>query len=146
MKIWTPDTCPSPGCVVEELYSGSTITGPGVIVRKCSAHSSVPDDQLYGVLYSNVDGENKRKNQVVRALLGYEGFSVNLEATFTNPDGSSYIDFKNGVTVTWSYSGSGTSRILTIFLVGVNLTNAQKTTINNFCTTRFGAGKVVLVN
>ena len=30
MKTWTPDTCPAPGCIIEEIYDGSTITGGGI--------------------------------------------------------------------------------------------------------------------
>ena len=96
MKTWQPDTCE---CLVEEVYEGTTIKGGGQVLRKCPAHLTVPDDQLYGVLYANPDGENKRKNQLIRALLGYEGFSLNLHETKTNPDGSTYIDFKSGVSV-----------------------------------------------
>lgn len=144
MKTWRPDTCPSPGCVVEEIYSGTTITGMGAVVRKCPAHALVPDAALYGVLYSNPDGENKRKNRIWGQLLS--GFVGPLSEVKTKPDGTTYLDFKSSVSVEWAYTGTGSTRILTVTVTGVNLTNAQKNAIQNYCDANFGVGKVVLVN
>lgn len=142
MKTWKPDTCE---CLVEEIYEGTNIVGGGQVVRKCEDHSTVPDNELYGVLYANPDGENKRKNQVMRGLLGYEGFNLNLQETKTNPDGSTSIDFKNGISVSWQFSGVGKDRVLQITVIGVNLTNNQKTTIRNFCNKKFGTSKVEIL-
>lgn len=141
---WIPDTCPPPGCMVEEIYSGTTIIGMGQVLRKCPAHIAVPDSQLYGVLYSNPDGENKRKNRIFKEML--EKFSGSLSELKTSADGSQTFDWKGGVTVSWVYTGAGSARLLTITVIGVNLTNNQKNLIQNYCDTNFGIGKVVLVN
>ena len=69
MKTWKPDTCE---CLVEEIYNGTQIVGGGQVLKKCPAHAALADNEIYGVLYSNPDGENKRKNQMLRILLGYE--------------------------------------------------------------------------
>lgn len=142
MKTWKPDTC---DCLVEEIYEGTNIVGGGQVLRKCSVHQAVPDVNLYGILYSNPDGENKRKNLLRRALLGFEGFSLNLEETKTNPDGSTYLEFKNGITVTFTWTGEGDSRVLQLQITGVNLTTNQRNLVRNFCDTRFGVGRVVLL-
>jgi hypothetical protein len=141
MKTWKPDTC---DCVVEELYNGTEIIGGGAVLKKCDAHASVPDDQLYGVLYANPDGENKRKNRIESILLGGEGQNFNLHETVTNSDGSVTVKWKGGVTFSWAWTGTGAGRTLNITVTGVNLTTNQKNTINNIATTRFGAGKVVI--
>ena len=59
---WRPDTCE---CSIEEEYDrdipNSEITCSKVI-KKCTAHQDIADTDLYGVIYANPDGENKRKN------------------------------------------------------------------------------------
>ena len=141
MKTWSPDTCK---CHVEEIYSGNTIIGGGVILFKCLAHLGVPDSDLYGVLYSNPDGENKRKNLVIKDLV--ENFVGKLSETKTNPDGSTYLWFKDTVKADWAFRGVNASRILTITLTGINLTNAEKTAVSTLLAARFGAGNVILEN
>ena len=142
MKIWRPDTCPDPGCIVEELYSGTTITGMGVVVQKCPAHLGVADAALYGVLFTNPDGENKRKNRV-EGKLQADLRNVLWETVL---DANGNLVFKSGITFNFSWSGTGSTRVLTITVTGISLSNGQKNAINNFCTAQFGAGKVVLVN
>lgn len=142
MKTWKPDTC---DCLIEEIYNGTEIIGGGQVLKKCIAHQSVPDNELYGVLYSNTDGENKRKNQVIRALLGYDGIDLGLQETKINADGSSYIDFKGGINVNWSWVGSGANRVLNIVVNGQSLTTNQKNLIRNFCNTKFGNNKVEIL-
>jgi len=134
MKTWKPDTC---DCLVEEIYDGTTIVGGGQVLKKCLAHQSVPDAALYGVLYANTDGENKRKNNIFRALCGFEGLSLGAD------DGSGQL--KNGVEYVWSFSGTGATRVLTVQLVGLTLTAQKKTLLQNFCDTKFGVGKVVIL-
>lgn len=141
MKIWRPDTCE---CEVEEIYEGDTIKGGGVVLNKCTAHASVPDAALYGVLYSNADGENKRKNLIERALLGFEGTNFGLHETVVNSDGSTTVRFKNGISFTWSFSGTGAGRVLNVSVVGATLTTPQKNAVTTFAQTKFGAGKVII--
>jgi hypothetical protein len=142
-QIWRPDTC---GCVLEQTYDPDlpASTWTAVPISKCSAHAAVPDGQIYNVLYQNADGENKRKNQFIGAALGYEIGDVGLGETKTNPDGSTYITFKAGVTVTWTFSGEGAGRVLNVTISGANLNASQKNAIATFCTNRFGAGRVVI--
>src|SRR5574341_1420026 len=106
MKTWKPDTCE---CYVEEIYNGREIIGMGQVLRKCVAHAAVPDNQLYAVLHTNPDGENKRKNGVWKELL--TRFEGPLSEVKVNEDGSTYLDFKTTVSVTWAYSGLGAARV-----------------------------------
>ncbi len=142
MKTWKPDTCE---CEVEEIYNGNQIVGGGQVLSKCSAHQSVADEDLYGVLYSNPDGENKRKNQLIRGLLGYEGFSLNLHQNKAQADGQTIVDFKDGVSCSWSFTGTGKDRVLQVSVVGATLTTNQKNALKNFANTKFGVGKVELI-
>lgn len=135
-QIWIPDTC---GCVIEELHDPAN-PAFGVqfsaAVHKCPAHAAVPDASLWGVLYENADGENKRKNLLHKALL--ETSSLNLSTLAA--DGT--FQWKSGVGFQWSFDAN---RVLQVTITGATLTTAQRNTINNFCTTQFGAGKVVIL-
>lgn len=143
MKTWKPDTCE---CVVEEIYNGNEIVGGGQVIKKCLAHTAVADQDLYGVLYANPDGENKRKNQVHRLLLGHDSIkNLGLEQTITNPDGTQTVEFKNGISFNWSFNGVGADRVLTVNVTGVTLTNTQKNAIRTFVNNKFGIGKVEII-
>lgn len=110
--------------------------------KYCPDHQGLVDGAELGQVMRD---EDKRKSQVLRGLLGYEGFSLNLEQTKTNEDGSTYIDFKNGITVSWQWSGQGADRVLQVTINGINLTANQKNTLKNFCNTKFGAGRVEIL-
>jgi hypothetical protein len=136
VKTWSPDTCPAPGCIIEELYDGAgNITGGGVVVRKCAAHALVADGTLYDTLLNK---ENRRKNLIHKALV--ETGSLNLGEL---QDGA--FVFKPGVDFTWAFSGVAPNRAITISVTGATLTTAQRNTITNYCNTNFGVGTVVLV-
>ena len=141
MKTWKPDTCE---CEVEEIYNGTEIVNGGQVLSKCIAHQSVSDTELYGVLYANPDGENKRKNQMLRVLLGYESVKgLGLEETKKNQDGSDAgLGLKEGIEYKWNFEGSGKDRVLQVEIKGANLTKAQKDAIKDLSDTRFGVGKV----
>ena len=139
MKTWKPDTC---GCLVEEIYSGSEIVGGGRVLEKCPVHQSVADADLYGVLYSNVDGENKRKNQILRILLGYEGLDFGLQEMKKQDGKDAGFGLKDGIEYAWSFDGVGSNRVLRVEVKGSNLTQTQKDSIKVLCDTKFGSGKV----
>ena len=144
MKTWRPDTCE---CLVEEIYNGTQITGGGQILKKCQAHESVPDNDLYGVLYSNIDGENKRKNQMLRILLGHEEIKdLGLEELKINSDGSSAgLGLKQGIEYKWSFEGTGANRILKVEVKGANLLKQQKDAISALSETKFGTNKIEII-
>lgn len=143
MKTWKPDTCE---CVVQEVYEGTTIKGGGQVIKKCTAHSSVADQDLYGVLYSNPDGENKVKNQMYRILLGYEEIKdLGLEEKVVKEDGSEVVEMKKGINYAWSFEGSDYNRKLKVEIKGVSLPKTKKDSIKALADNRFGNGKVEII-
>ena len=129
MQRWKPDTC---GCVILEESGTSAYLSHEVV---CPEHSGLTAQKLATVPLEH----NTRKNKVdgiIQTLLG-------STVTETDPD-SGAIVWKKGITFNWSYSGVGESRILSVSVSGVNLTNNQKTSIQNWCDTNLGAGKVVI--
>lgn len=143
MKTWSPDTC---GCCIEEIYENNQIVGGGQVIRKCEAHADVPDDELYGVLYANPDGENKMKNHVHRILLGHDhpkGFGLHKKSKAK--DGTDIIEFKDGVEYAWEFRGKGKNRKLHFQVKGADLTPEQKAEIQSSCHSRFGPGKITIV-
>ena len=144
MKTWKPDTCE---CLMEEIYNGTEIVGGGQVLKKCSAHTSVADNELYGVLYSNPDGENKRKNQMLRILLGYESVKgLGLEEIKINEDGSEGgLGLKKGIEYSWLFEGIGKNRVLKVDIKGANLSNAQKSAVKSLSDTKFGLNKVEIL-
>lgn len=141
MKIWKPDTCE---CEIEEVYNGNEIIGGGQVLKKCAVHQSVPDQDLYGVLYANPDGENKLKNSLLKTLLGYEEVKgLGLEEAKINQDGSDGgIGLKKGLEYEWSFEGEGANRTLKWGVKGANLTQEQIDSVDECCKTKFGVDKV----
>lgn len=144
MKTWKPDTC---DCLVEEIYEGTTIIGGGQVLRKCPAHQDVSNSELYGILYSNPDSENKRKNIAHRILLGQESIKdLGLEEMKKNQDGSNAgLGLKPGIEYSWSFTGTGKNRVLRMEVKGANLPQNKKDEITFLCVSKFGNGKIELI-
>lgn len=140
-QVWHPDTC---GCVIDELCEGSTIVGPGRVLKKCPPHAAIADEDLYGVLYANPDGENRRKNRLLRMLLGHDNPELNLGLSELRPaaGGRQALALREGVEFSWSFSGEGRDRVLHVSVPGAGLSAAKKSALQGACDIRFGAGKV----
>lgn len=136
MKTWKPDTCE---CVVEEIYSGKTVVGGGSVIKKCAAHATVADSELYGVLYSNPDGENKVKNLIEKKLL--EDDSLGVSESFTNEEGQEQRRYKHGIKYEWHFEGTGKDRILHFGTKGATLSKPQKDKLKDYADTTFGTQK-----
>jgi hypothetical protein len=134
---------------VAEIYAlhPTTTTNPNIWkaskkqTNRCPAHASILGDSELGLIMRD---EDSRKSGVLRAMLGMEGFSLNLHTNKTGSDGKTHVDFKDGVLMNAEYTGSGKTRVLAISVTGSNLTSNQKTTLKNFCDTKFGSGKVIV--
>lgn len=143
MKTWKPDTCK---CEIEEIYSGTEITGGGQVITKCLAHKDVADEDLYGVLYANPDGENKMKNQVFRILLGYEEIKdLDIAEEKFEKGKSQGLELKDGIEYDWHFEGEGASRVLKVEVKGTDLTQEKKDQISDLCIEKFGEGKVEII-
>lgn len=139
MKIWKPDTC---NCIIEEIYNGNEILGGGAIVKKCESHKNVPDNELYGVLYSNPDGENKRKNTLYKHFL--ENNKGVISEDIEQDDGSVITKFKKGINFNWSFSGLDKDRVLEVEITGAEIQKSVKDSARSVSEGVFGVGKVII--
>lgn len=143
-QIWGPDTC---GCKVVEIYEREPYRVVSTRVeRKCQDHSDVPDDDLYGVLFANHDGENKRKNQVEAILLGQRELkNLNLHEQKFDKNGSpAGIGWKKGLKYKWSFSGVGKDRVLHVEVDGASIPENDKKALKDNFDNKFGTNKVVI--
>ena len=132
MTRWTPDTCSSPPCIFEYTDDGNlTLTNT---VQKCSRHSS----QANSTAYTNVIEENQRKN------ISYQFVLDNSPTTSLYDIVNGTRQLKNGITFSWTWSGTPPNTVLTISYTGITLTTQQKNTIQSALNTRFGTGKVLI--
>ena len=138
---WHPDTCK---CIIEETHNPEdSLYGVRFsrVISKCPIHLTVPDDQLYDVLYSGVASDQKRKNLLEKRLLE-TGVALKIGDATLNPDGSTTYTWKSGVKYNWSFVGVDENRVLNITITGVSLSVTEKATVQTYCDTTFGVGKV----
>lgn len=138
---WSPDTC---GCTVEYQWDTTTpedqrVHTPINTVISCPAHSVVGLN--VATHYNTLLSENTRKNKVHGQLLTIS----NLTQTITNSDGTQTVTFKNGVGFTYTWSGIDGARVISISVFGVTLTTAQKNSVQSWCDTNIGVGKVIIL-
>lgn len=138
-QTWHPDTC---GCIVEQEYDPALPASQWTlsqIFRKCPAHQSVPDDQLYGVLYQNPDGENKRKNLMEKFLL--EELVGTLSESYLDDNGKEQLRWRQGVRYEWSFDRDRTLRVR---MRGGVVTGQRRGAVLTRADGVFGAGRVVV--
>lgn len=140
MNTWKPDTCE---CEVEEIYNGTEIIGGGQVLHKCKAHKDLQDDEVYGVLYANPDGENKRKNEIEAMLLGQRGIDFGLhEQKFNKDDEPAGVGWKKKLKYKWAFTGNGKDRVLSFEIKGANISDENRKIIQQKCQEKFGINKV----
>lgn len=134
---WRPDTC---SCVYVYEWDPLLSVEQRVHTLKtvenvCSFHSGYGTNQLK---YDNALENNRRKNYTDQT------FRETLSSVLATTDSSGNLVWKNGITLNWSFSGTGDSRVLNVSVSGVILTTNQKNTLQNACNTKFGVGKVIV--
>lgn len=112
---WRPDTC---GCIIIETHDDEANTWSGVPESKCPAHASVPNQELYGVLHANPDGENKRKNQVHGMFLELD------EYRDIDEEGNNVLIA--GLQMHYEFTGSGKDRVLEVWFDANDSIHARK--------------------
>jgi len=146
---WSPDHC-----TCEIIFTWDSDASPDTrvhtvhdVTRKCPNHQNTTDITDH---YNVVLGENNRKNFAIDhiiqntplALVDVAPDGTKTIKTITNPDGSK--------TPTWSvffsHQGVSPNRTLTLTISGITLTQTQLTNLQSKLDTRFGAGKVTVVN
>lgn len=120
---WHPDTC---RCGVE--FAWDDAVDPGVrshslaaILQRCPVHIGLDDVTLYDTLFD----ENRRKN-----------LTLNI-ADKQSPG----IDLGD---ITWTFTGSGDTRVLVITFAPGTLTPGQLTAVQTLSDLQFGPNKVVV--
>jgi len=100
---WRPDTC---GCSIIETWDPAdpSFVRTGQPESKCQDHATVSDEELYGVLHANPDGENRRKNDVRSSLLEID------DITEFDDDGN--LRFIHAAEMKWRFEGEGKNRTL----------------------------------
>jgi hypothetical protein len=117
---WRPDTC---GCVIIQTHDPADLSVPiglSHFERKCPAHSALNDAEAWEAVFDANVGENRRKNRIRNRI--FEQFGVEI--------------------VSWSFSGTGKARVLTIVTSG--LTANQRNAAQTWANTNLGAGRVVI--
>lgn len=139
---WGPDTC---DCILEYEWDDSLPNDQIVIsykntVNQCSFHAHLTGNNKKDT-YDAVNEENKRKNGTITELI------TRLQSDFGEADPQTgAITLKKGITVTWNWSGTAPNRVMTLTVTGITLTANKLNQAKNFLDTKFGTGKVILVN
>jgi len=118
---YRPDTC---GCVIIQQWDpavdSSAITLSSV-ESKCAPHAGLSDAEVWDAVYAgSPTGENGKKNKIRNRI--FEQWGVEI--------------------VSFSFSGTGKDRVLTIVTSG--LTANQRTAAQTWANTNIGVGKVVI--
>lgn len=130
---WYSDTCQ---CIHEFNIETDDVNSIPIYIKtvsKCNVHTILSDVDSF----TNALEQNQRKQKLQKYLL--DNFSILGEIV----EGS--LRWKSTITPSFVYSGTGTEVIITFSVTGISLTNAQKNTIRNWCTTNFGSNKVTVL-
>lgn len=126
---WSPDTCE---CVIE--YNNDLSLSR--VVNACAAHQGGTESTVFNTVLE----ENPRKNRSLKEILD------NAPASVFDVDADSGTRvFKKGISVDFGWSGVAPDRHLTLTVKGITLTANQITALQTKLDTRFGTGKVTLV-
>lgn len=136
---WEPDTC---DCILEYEFDDTIPEDQRThsvynVIRSCTAHQGLGTFQN---IFNTVIEENPRKNNTLKHILD------SAPASIYDLDQQNNKLFKKGIELTNQWSGIAPNRVLTVTLTGITLTTNQKNAVQNYINTKFGTGKVVLVN
>ena len=109
MQRWKPGC----GCYLEETVHPSGKKTLSRVLAKCSVHASVPDSELYAVLYTAPDSETNLRLNAMRTLLEDDAL-----AETKVEDGQSARVFKPGVFIEHNWVGEGRGRVLRVRVHG----------------------------
>lgn len=105
------------------------------VEKMCSDHNNVSAEIAYNNWYENMFRRSHTQNF----------FSANLKTQLYNEDiTTGTLTLKNGITINYSWVGTEPNRVLNVTVIGFNLPDQQKNTIQNLCDSKFGAGVVVI--
>lgn len=123
---WLPDTC---NCVIEYTWDDAVDESERThtfsrVLSTCAFHGSCgTDDEQYQVILK----ENETKNCVRNCLLGNE----RLTYVYTDSFGQNVTGFLQTINVDFSFSGQNDQRTLLVSITGIELTEQEKSEIQN---------------
>ena len=132
MTLWTLDTCGFDSTNQNCQINIDDTTGAMTFVRKCPAHQNTTDVNL--VHQENTRGPGNTLDHILQ--------NAPTGLFDTQTDGSRA--FKQGINVSWTWSGTPPNRVLNITVTGFTPTTTQRNAINAAVNNRFGAGNVVI--
>lgn len=127
---WSPDTC---DCCLQFVFDDDLPQEQRTHVffaklKPCTKHPNLTGTTLFDTAV----GESQRVQKLLAEL------KTSIQSLSTLDDEKSIIrSIRN-------WAGLDTNRVLNFSVSGTTLTSNQKTTIQNWCDTNFGAGKVVI--
>ena len=135
-QTWKSDTCE---CVIEQQFEEGLyeITLVNKVVSKCTVHLGITDVDIPTVAIEN----NKRKNRVFKFL--FDNLRTKLFEQVQQGEDLTW-QLKSGIEYNWNFTGTDKDRVLSIVIVGINLTTAEKNLIRTWADTEFGVGKVTI--
>ncbi len=138
---WYPDTC---GCVLEFEWDSAvpeaSRTHTVRSVTPCVFHPGA-DAHIGATLESGTVVPHEQNTRVGKAL---GAALTRLSAKLQQVDLDGTVRLKDGITLIKTFSGTGSSRILTIQFQGVAITTAERNQLQAAIDTAVGAGKVVV--
>jgi hypothetical protein len=136
---WSPDTC---DCIIsydwdDSVPAESRVHIANTIEKDCPEHSGLGTPDSF---YNAILDENTRKNKAWGHLVNTNNFPDLAEL---DPNGE--VVLKNGVIITWNFTGQDDARVLNVNLSGTPLTTNQKSQVQSWVDTNFGVGKVLII-
>ena len=138
---WRPENC---GCDFEYEYDLDLPNDQRVVtfkraVKLCAAHQSMTELAAYNASQN----QGARLDKLCKRLK--EQFVGTLSDAIIDSDGNNtYYEFKSGIGVSWSFTGTGADRVLSASILGYNLSGSQRNQAQTWCDNTFGVGKVVI--
>ena len=133
---WSPDTC---SCIIDyewdrDLPAISRVHTGKNIVKDCPDHSGLVEPKDF---YDTILDENQRKNYTRQEIIEA------LSDVRKTDDKGNFI-FKEGIDISFSWTGTNKDRLLHLSVTGFALTTQQKATVQGITDSRFGNGKVLI--
>ena len=133
---WSPDTCK---CTIEFQWDDidSSIHTPTQIVKDCPEHIGLITPET---MHDTLLKENRGKNGIWNRLHSLVDFPDLVELS---NDGS--VVLKNGIIITWFFTGQDDTRILNVDLSGTPLTLQQKDLVQTWVDANITLIQVVII-
>jgi len=111
------------------------------VLDKCNIHQAVANGDLFDIVYADSDSEQKRKNGTLGQMEG--NASVGMSESYVDGEGVTRRRLLAGISYTYSFSGTGYDRVLSVTIDGTTTENKQA--LQTVCDTNYGGGTVEIL-